>query len=174
MLFSHIPLALFLLVHFQCALSISHLRSLPPISSFLPCSIQTSSFYLFCHVFYFLYSFFSSFPSSLLQLPFPSYSFFLISIPIPQFLHFCLPPLALAHCSGVGCEDSWLFVVLRKHLLTSETSSLALDRWEPSLFPAGTISCLLPKPQWQLLGSDVETSPLLHQLLGPQLKPPRC
>lgn len=37
--FFHIPLALFLLVHFQCALSISHLRTLPPIPPFLPCSI---------------------------------------------------------------------------------------------------------------------------------------
>lgn len=67
--FFHIPLHLFLLVHFQCTISISHLRTLP----FLPCSIQTSSFSLFCHVFYFLYFFFSSFLSSLLQLsPFPS------------------------------------------------------------------------------------------------------
>lgn len=117
-----------------------------------------------------------SFPSlvpSLLQLfPFLPIPPFFIFIPIPQFFHFCLPPFVLAHCSGVGCEDSRLFVVLRKHLLTLETSSLALDRWEPSLLPAGTVSCLLPKPQWQLPGSDVETSSPLHQLLGPSSNPP--
>lgn len=50
--------------------------------------------------------------------------------------------------------------MIRKHLLTSETSSLALDRWEPSPFPAGTVSCLCSNPQWQLHGSDVEISPL--------------
>lgn len=50
--------------------------------------------------------------------------------------------------------------MIRKHLLTSETSSLALDRWEPSLFPAGTVSCRRGNPQWQLHGSDVEISPL--------------
>lgn len=69
--FFHIHLDLFLLVHFQSALSISHLRTLLPVSPFLSCSIQTSPFSLFCHVFYFLLSL----ALSLLQLsPFPSYS----------------------------------------------------------------------------------------------------
>lgn len=82
--------------------------------------------------------------------------------PIPWFFHFCLPPLLLAYCSWVCCEDYWLFVMIRKYLLTSETSSLALDRWEPSLFPAGTISCLLSNTEWQMHGSDVEISSPLH------------
>lgn len=96
--FFHIPLALFLLVHFQCALSISHLRTLPPISPFLPCSIQISSLSLFCHVFYFLFSFCSSFPSSLLHLlPFPSYS----SLP---HLHYYSPIPSLLSSTSPTCS----------------------------------------------------------------------
>lgn len=163
---SVIPLALFILVHFQCAFNTSHLRPLPSISPFPPYSMQTPSFPLF-HVFDFLFSFFCSFlvffspPSNNLS-PFSSNSFISHLHPIPWFFHFCLPPLLLAYCSWVCCEDYWLFVVIRKYLLTSETSSLALDRWEPSLFPAGTISCLLSNPEWQMHGSDVEISSPLH------------
>lgn len=164
---SVIPLAVFLLVHFPCAFNISHLSPLPSICLFPPYSIQTSLFSLFCHVFYFLFSFFCSFPvffspPSCNLSPFSSNSSISHLHPIPQFFHFCPLPLPLAYCSWVGCEDCWLFVVIRKHLLTSETSSLALDRWEPSLFPAGTISCLLSNPEWQLHGSDVEISYPLH------------
>lgn len=159
------PLALFLLVHFQCALTTSHLRPLPSISPFPPYSIQTSMFSLFCPVF-FLFSFFCSLPvffppPSSNLFPFSSNSSISHLLPTPWFFHFCLPPLltCLLFMSGLW---GLLFVVIRRHLLTSETSSLALDRWEPSLFPAGTISCLLSNPQWQLHGSDVEVSSPLH------------
>lgn len=159
---SVIPLALSLLVHFQCAFNISHLRPFHLFLRFLPTPARHPRFLSFamCSTF--------SFPSFALSLfsppsnnfsPFSSISHL---CPIPMFFHFCPPPLWLPCCSWVGCEDYWLFVVIRKHLLTSETSSLALDRWEPSLFPAGTISCLLSNPDWQLHGSDVEISYPLH------------
>ena len=165
MLSSVTPLALFLLVRFQYAFNTSHLKPLPSISLFPPYSIQTSSLSLFCHVFYFpsfaLSCLFCS-PLSNNLSSFSSHSSISHLHLIPWLFHFCLPPLLLAYCSWVVCEDYWHFVVIRKHLLTSETSSLALDRWEPSLFPAGTISCLLSNPEWQLHGSDVAISSPLH------------
>lgn len=114
-----IPLAPFLLVHFQSAFSISHLKPTPLIYLFSSYSIQTSSFHPFCHVLYSLFSFvfypLSNNPSS-----FSSTSHL---HRIPQFFHFCLPP-CLLFMSGLWrllafCCDQEIFIDIRNILISS-------------------------------------------------------
>lgn len=105
--FFHIPLALFLLVHFQCALSISHLRTLPSISPFL-----LSNFFRHPHFPSFAMCSAFSFPS--LPLSFPPFFNYLPFLPIPPCLHSYspIPSLLSSRTCLLFRSGLWRFLAL--------------------------------------------------------------